>query len=107
MPCLTQPNLSAQQKQGQRDALARLQQALAGGTVKVVVGKGGAVAFSGWKNEDRNGVSDLCAYRALMNTPELRRALLRAEALSGNRMDPRAIASGTHSHDGGLTWGHH
>jgi hypothetical protein len=107
MPCLTQPNLTPQQKQNQRSALQRLQQALAAGTVTVVVGKTGGVAFKGWADADRNGVSDLCAYRALANTAELRRAVFRAEAAGGQRVDPRAIATGLHSHDGGQTWSRH
>jgi photosystem II stability/assembly factor-like uncharacterized protein len=107
MPCLTQPNLTVQQQQGRRAAVTKLLESVAAGTVKVVVGPRGSVAFSGWKDEDRNGVSDLCAFRALMNAPEMRRAVFRAEALSGNRMNPMAVASGLHSHDGGQTWGRH
>lgn len=105
MPCLTNPVTTPDAKQRQRDALKRLQAAIGAGSVSVIVGKTGGIAFKGWN--DREGVSDLCAYRALMNTPELRRALVRAEAMSGNRMDPRALASGLHSHDGGATWSRH
>lgn len=107
MPCLTQTNLTPIEKQRQRDALSRLQEFLARGEVTVIVGRTGGVALKGWRAEDRGGVSDLCAYRALANTPEMRRALLRAEAATGNRMDPRAVASGLHSHDGGASWSRH
>jgi hypothetical protein len=107
MPCMTQPDLTPTAKQAQRKALDRLEQALGAGTVRVVVAKSGAIAFDGWAEADRSGVSDLCAYRAISNSPAMRRALLRAEAMSGNRMDPRAIAAGLHSHDGGRTWGAH
>lgn len=107
MPCITQAGLSAQQKQAQRDALDTLQRQLAAGIVRVTVGKNGAIALTGWAQDDRSGVSDLCAYRALANTPEMRRALFKAEAMSGNKMDPRALASGLHSHDGGSTWSRH
>jgi hypothetical protein len=107
MPCLYQPSLTDLQKQQQRDALKRLQAAIGAGRVSINVGKQGGVAFVGWSANDRSGVSDLCAYRALANTPEVRRALLRAEALSGNKMDPRALSSGLHSHDGGSTWSRH
>ena len=62
------------------------------------------VLFSGGAD---SGAVLLCAYRALSNTPEMRRALLRAEAMSGTKMDPRAIAAGEHSHDGGATWSKH
>jgi len=105
MPCLTQPALTPSAKQRQREALDRLQRALAAGTVTVNVGRSGAIAFAGWR--DNEGISDICAYRALANTPELRRALFKAEAASGNRLDPRAIASGLHSHDGGASWSRH
>ena len=88
-------------------ALARLGAALAAGTATVIIGRNGAIAFKGWT--DARGVTDLCAYRALTaaNSAPLRRAIARAEAMSGNRVDARAIAAGTHSHDGGATWGNH
>lgn len=107
MPCLTQPNLTPTQKQTQREALARLAREIGAGTVKVIIGRTGGIAFSGWADENRGGVSDLCAYRALANSPEMRRAVLRAEALGGNKIDPRTIASGLHSHDGGQSWSRH
>lgn len=107
MPCITQPNLTEQAKARQRAALAKLLQSLAAGSVKVTVGKSGGLAFVGWAASDREGVSDLCAYRALMNQPDMRRAVLRAEAMSGNKIDPRALASGLHSHDNGATWSRH
>lgn len=107
MPCITSPVLTPSAKQRQREALDRLQRALAAGTVTIKVGREGSIAFAGWRDEDREGISDLCAYRAIANDPTVRRALLRAEALSGNRYDPRAIASGLHSHDGGATWSRH
>lgn len=104
MPCMTQPTLTEQQKASQVDALKRLQAAIGAGTVQIVVGRNGGIAFKGWAQEARSGVSDLCAYRVLANAPEVRRAVFRAEAMSGNKLDPRAIASGLHSHDNGATW---
>ncbi len=109
MPCDTKRGLDAQQKQRMTDALARLEAALAGGAVALVIGRQGAIAFRGWKEEDRAGLSDLCAYRRLSsaNSPALRRALARAEAQAGMKIDQRALAAGVHSHDGGRTWGQH
>ena len=104
MPCLTQTNITPQKRAAQRTALERLIAAVGAGSVSVVVGRSGSVAFKGWSDAAREGVSDLCAYRAIANAPEIRRALFRAEALSGNKLDPRAMASGLHSHDGGSTW---
>jgi hypothetical protein len=105
MPCMTRPNLTPIEKLNQQAAIKRLAAAIAAGTVKVVVGKAGSIAFSGWK--DNAGVSDLCAYRSLANSPEMRRAVMRAEAMSGNRVTMSALIAGVHSHDGGQTWGSH
>lgn len=107
MPCDTQPNLTAQQKDRMKDAIARLGSALAAGTAQVVIGASGALAFRGWTRNE--GVSDLCAYRALTatNSPALRRAIARAEVTAGRTLDARALAAGMHSHDGGATWGTH
>ena len=78
--------------------------ALVTGTVKVVIGRNGAIAFKGlWRSD---GVADVCAYRALSaeNSVELRRAVARAEAIAGVKVNPQQVAQGTHSHDGGATW---
>ena len=107
MPCMTQPNLTTAQKADQQSALARLGAALASGAVTVVIGQSGGIAFKGWT--DNRGVSDLCAYRALTaaNSAPLRRALARAEAMTGRKVNAQALAAGMHSHDGGKTWGTH
>lgn len=110
MPCTTLPTLTELQRDEQQRALSRLAQALGNGTVSAVIGPGGSIAFRGvaW-NATEAPVSDLCAYRALTaaNSPELRRAVMRAEALSGRKLNPHAIGAGVHSHDGGRTWGAH
>jgi hypothetical protein len=107
MPCVTQPNLTERQRNTMKDAIARLDAALGARAASVVISPTGALAFRGWK--DSSGVSDLCAYRALLasNSPSLRAAIARAEAISGRRLDARAVAAGVHSHDGGKTWGAH
>lgn len=104
MPCDSNPNLTPVQKQDQKTALARLAASLGAGTVQVVIGTAGGIAFKGWT--ERAGVSDLCAYRRLTaaNSPELRKALARAEAMSGRKVDARQVAAGTHSHDDGAHW---
>lgn len=93
-----------EKKKSAADALKRLQAALGDGSVTAVIGANGAVAFKGWR--ERDIWSDVCAYRKLAasNSPELRRAIARAEAMAGRKLNPRAVASGTHSHDGGKTW---
>ena len=85
-------------------ALDRLNKALTAGEVKVKVGSTGAVVFTGtWQ---RDGISDTCAYRKLLasGSSALRMAVARAEAMAGRKVDPKAIAAGEHSHDGGDTW---
>lgn len=100
----TQP----QRKKQIDEAMDRLKKALALGTVTIKVGPTGAITFVGAGAEDlrRNGISDTCAYRKLQasNSPELRRAVARAEALAGRKVDERQIAAGVHSHDHGATW---
>src|SRR5512138_3263462 len=108
MPCDTrrQPQETPEDRKRKIvETVARLEAGLASGQVKVKVGATGGVAFTGWTN--RNDVTDLCAFRRLqsMNSAPLRMALARAEAMAGRKMDPQAIGSGLHSHDGGSTWG--
>lgn len=112
MPCesrldLSRKQTSAQRKEEVKKALGRLEQALTAGRVKVKIGPNGALMFDGWKrDEDRGGVSDACAYRMLTasNSGPLRMAVAKAEALSGQKVNARTVASGLHSHDG-KTWG--
>jgi len=87
-----------------QEAIARLERALAGGTVRVAISATGAVAFKGfWRND---GVADVCAYRALQasNSATLRRAVARAEITAGRQVNQAQVAAGVHSHNGGETW---
>jgi hypothetical protein len=107
MPCDTvrDPNQTLEDRNNQvKAALRRLEAALKAGTVKVSIGPSGGVAFSGWK--DRDDVTDVCAYRTLAaeGSWELRQAVTKAEAMTGRKVNPNAVASGAHSHDGGSTW---
>ncbi len=91
MPCTTQANLTAIQATRMQDAIERLNRALGDNTATLVIGAGGAIAFRGWN--EREGVSDVCAYRKLAssNSANLRRAIMRAEAISGCKLN-RGIA---------------
>jgi hypothetical protein len=103
-----QPGQSLEERMAEVSAvLRRLKQALQSGVVKIGIGPNGAVTFTGW--QDRRGLSDACTYRVLSaeNSWELRQAVQRAEALSGRKVNTRAVAMGTHSHDGGKTWERH
>ena len=106
VPCYT-IDMTPENERLQGKALERLRKALSSGTATVVINRQGAVAFKGWEAEGL--LFDLCAYRKLKasNSPELRRAVMRAEALAGRKVDDRAVNSGVHSHDGGQTWGTH
>jgi hypothetical protein len=110
MPCDTTlrdgQTLAERQTQIER-ALARLEAALQGGRVKVGIAANGAVAFQGW--QDRDDVTDVCAFRTLTasNSWALRQAVARAEATTGRKVNSRAVEAGWHSHDNGKTWGTH
>lgn len=106
MPCDTRQNLTQVERNAMAEALKRLNTALELGSVKVVIGRQGAVAFAGWAPDARAGLSDLCAYRRLAasNSPALRKALGRAEAMAGRQLDSRMLTAGIHSHDHGQTW---
>lgn len=110
MPCIPMQNEGTEARRREvKQALDRLEKYLARGTTSLVVSKQGAVAFRGWDANDRNGVTDLCAYRALSQAGswELRKAQARAEMVAGAKVDQKKVADGVHSHDGGKTWGTH
>lgn len=107
MPCdsVRNPNQSLEDRNNQvKAALRRLEAALQSGTVRVSIGPSGGVAFVGWK--DRDDVTDVCAYRTLTaeGSWALRQAVTKAEAMTGRKVNPNAVASGHHSHDDGNTW---
>src|SRR5258705_10840793 len=110
MACIgaLQPGQTLQQRMTQVDqALKRLEQYLATGTGRIGIGTNGAITFAGWKDWD--GISDVCAFRSLTATNSwvLRQAVLKAEGMSGRKVNPKAVAAGLHSHDSGKTWGKH
>lgn len=111
MACETR--LRPQQTLAQRNAeitkaLRALEQKLLAGQVKVQVGPNGAVAFADWAKADRSDLTDACTYRVLasQNSWALKQAVQRAEAQSGRKVNPQAVAAGWHTHDG-KTWGTH
>jgi hypothetical protein len=72
MPCDTRlkPRQTIQQRATEvRDVVEKFGKGLATGRIKPVVDrKTGAIAFDGVTNEERDGVTDACAYRRLMVT---------------------------------------
>lgn len=110
MPCegMMKKNQTVQQRAAEvRSAVARLNILLTKRLVWPVVGSQGAIAFAGWQEADRAGVTDACAYRRIMATGSAlaRAEIARAEQLTGRTVDKKVVAAGTHSHDGGETWG--
>jgi hypothetical protein len=89
-----------------RRAVAKLSAAIASGRVKVKVGPQGGIAFIGWAEAERDGVSDACAYRKILveGSALAKAAIARAEQLAGRTVDKQALAQGWHLH--GDTWHH-
>lgn len=111
MPCDTQlkPKQTIQQRAEEvRSATSKLSTLLVSGKVKPVIGPQGAITFTGWTAEDRDGVTDACAYRRLMvsGSALAKAKIAQAEALAGRSVDRKMLAHGHHSHDGGKTWHH-
>lgn len=107
MPCDSRIPLGMTRPQRRKQvdvAVAALKAQLAAKAVTVKVSPQGAIAFVGaWQ---RQGVSDVCAYRKLAaeGSSELRQAIAQAEVRAGRKIDPQQIAAGVHSHDSGQTW---
>jgi hypothetical protein len=91
-----------------RRAVVRLSTALASGRVTAKVGPQGAIAFVGWSDGERDGISDACAYRRLMIEGSVlaKAAIARAEQLAGRSVSKVAVAQGWHLHDGAWHEGH-
>ena len=111
MPCDTKLRANqtlTERKVEVREAIAKLSAALVAGRSKAVVGPQGAIAVTGWENEDRSRVTDACAYRLILATGSAlaKAAIAKAEQLSGRTVNRLAVAHGHHSHDGGKTWHH-
>lgn len=109
MPCDTRlkPKQTLKERAEEvRRAITTLDALLKKRRVKVVVGPQGAVAFTGWSEQDRDGVTDACAYRRLMvsGSALAKAEIARAEQLAGRSVDRQVVAQGWHSHDGGEHW---
>jgi len=105
---LRKPQQTPEQRRAEvRAALLALEQGLQKGSISLVIGNQGAVAFQGWTPATRGGLTDACAFRTLQANGSwaLKSALNRAEAMAGRKVDMNAVSAGVHSHDGGRTWG--
>jgi hypothetical protein len=110
MPCDTRPRRKdqtlTQRKEEVRQTVLGLDKLLASRRVRPVVGPQGAITFVGWAKEERNDVSDACAYRRILSTGSALALaeIAQAEALAGRSVNKQALAVGVHSHDSGNTW---
>lgn len=112
MPCDTRlkPKQTIQQRAAEvRERVANLDKLIVAGQVRVKVGPQGAVAFSAWADNERDSVTDACAYRRLMVTgsAQAKAAIARAEMMAGRSINRQIVGQGHHSHDGGATWHDH
>src|SRR5262245_17550611 len=112
MPCdtrLKRNQTISDRKKEVRRAVERISKKLANGTAKPVVSKQGAIAFTGLTSEERDGVTDACAYRQIMvhGSALAKAAIQRAEQIAGVSVNKQVIGQGVHSHDGGHTWHDH
>lgn len=112
MPCdrkLKKGQTLQQRAEEVRKVVDRLGEGLAKGNVKAKVGPQGAIAFVGLTEDERDGVTDACAYRRLLvsGSSLAKAAITRAEQLAGRSVDKQVIGQGAHSHDGGKTWHDH
>ncbi len=112
MPCdtkLKQGQTIQQRKEEVIRAVGRIQAGLINGRVKVKIGPQGAIAFDGVTNEDRDGVTDACAYRRIMvsGSALAKAAIAKAELLAGRSVNRAIVGQGVHSHDSGITWHDH
>jgi hypothetical protein len=112
MICDTRPirkeQTLAERQDEVRKAILGLTRGLASGKIRVVIGAQGAIAFAGWLQDDKAGISDACAFRLATTGPHAsplaKQAIQRAEILAGRTVNQKAVAAGVHSHDGGKTW---
>lgn len=105
MPCdrTLKPRQTISQRADEiRAMVARLANGLTTGRVKPKIGPTGAIAFIGLTDEERDGVTDNCAYRRILATGSAlaKQVIARAEQLAGRSVDRQAVAQGHHTHDG-------
>lgn len=112
MPCDTRlkPRQTiSERKEEVKKAVTQLDRLIQAGQVRVKVGPQGAVAFSAWADNERDGVTDACAYRRLMatGTALAKAKIAQAEQMSGRSINRQVVGQGAHSHDGGHSWHDH
>lgn len=109
MPCNTKLKKGQTIAQRAAELRKRAQQVdgmLVAGRIGVKVGGQGGITFTGIPEDVRDGMTDACVYRAIMarGSHAAKMAIAKAERLAGRTVDKAVVASGLHSHDGGVSW---
>lgn len=99
----------SERKEEVKKVVTALDRLIQVGQVRVKVGPQGAVAFVAWGDNERDGVTDACAYRRLMvsGSALARAKIAQAEQMAGRTVSRQVVGQGAHSHDGGKTWHDH
>ena len=108
MACWTmETRLTPEQRRRElAEALAKVERELRLKRVRVKIGPQGAIAFDGWSEADRRGLTDVCTVRKLRakGSAAFRTALAEAERSAGRKANLATVGAGIHSHDGGKSW---
>lgn len=111
MPCDSRPfrqyQTLTERKEQVKEAVDTLDALLKKKKVKPRISPNGSIVFDGWVDPEKAGMTDACAYRRIMSSGSslAKLEIMRAEQLSGRKVNLQTLASGEHSHDGGRTWG--
>jgi hypothetical protein len=92
----------SQRKDEVRRATERFVAGLKSGKVKATVNAKGGVAFTGLTEDERDGVTDACAYRRVLASGSQLAilAIAKAEQFAGRPVNRQLVAQGYHTHDG-------
>jgi len=100
----------SERKEEVKKAISTLDKLIAAGKVNVRIGtegmSKGAIAFKGWGDNERAGITDACAFRLLTSSASTmtKLKLQQAQQMTGVSVNRQTLAHGVHSHDGGATW---
>src|SRR5262245_57603811 len=112
MPCDTKlkPRQTISERKAEvKKAVEKLDRLIVSGQVRGKIGPQGAIAFSAWGDNERDGVTDACAYRRIIATGSMlaKAKIAQAEMMAGRSVSKQIVGQGAHSHDGGHTWHDH
>jgi len=96
----------AERKVEVKKTVEQLEKLLVAGQVRAKVGPQGAITFAAWADNERNNMTDACAYRQIMasGSAAAKLKIAQAEQMAGRTVSRQVVGTGVHSHDGGKTW---